>query len=131
MYGEVAGSRFAKYTRRKWNGQRQPKQDIKAQYKEYINDGYSDEYFKNLNSHTQHLGVWITCFVAFLNKDKDVSDFLNLWYLQTLKYTTQDQVGFPYVCQKLNLIPYTLPNNEVHGKPHSSTMFYIKQTHGK
>jgi len=40
--------------------------------------------------------------------------FLDLWYLQTLKYTTQDQIGFSYVCQKTNRIPHTLPNNEIH-----------------
>lgn len=28
-----------------------------------------------------HLGVWLTCFVAFLFKDKDVKNFLDLWYL--------------------------------------------------
>ena len=77
------------------------------------------------------MGVWITCFIAFLHKDKEVKDFLDLWFLQTLKYTTQDQIGFPYVCQKTNLIPLTLPNNEIHGDhPTSNTMFYIKHYHG-
>jgi hypothetical protein len=75
--------------------------------------------------------VWITCFVAFLWKDPDVKSFLNLWYLQTLKYTTQDQIGFSYICQKTNLIPYTLPNKEISGDcPHVKTMFYIKHIHG-
>ena len=54
---------------------------------------------------------------------------MNLWYLQTLKYTTQDQVGFSYVCQKTKTIPYTLPNNEIFGLPHKHTMFYIKHEH--
>ena len=55
-----------------------------------------------------------------------------MWYLQTLKYTTQDQIGFSYVCQKTNMIPFTLPNNEIYGKcPHSNTMFYLKHNHGK
>jgi hypothetical protein len=76
------------------------------------------------------MGVWITCFVAFLQHDDDVSSFLDLWYLQTLKYTTQDQVGFSYVCQKTKTIPYTLPNNEIYGLPHKHTMFYIKHNHG-
>jgi len=49
-----------------------------------------------------------------------------------LKYTTQDQIGFSYVCQKTNMIPFTLPNNEIYGKcPHSNTMFYLKHNHGK
>ena len=65
------------------------------------------------------------------DNDNDVNIFLDLWYLQTLKYTTQDQIGFSYVCQKTNLIPLTLPNNEVYGDcPHFNTMFFIKHNHG-
>ena len=129
---EVTASYFKKYTSTCWNNQSQPYQDIKYQYKCYLENGYNDEFFKNINSHTKHMGVWITCFVAFLQKDTDVIRFLDLWYLQTLKYTTQDQIGFPYVCQKINIIPYTLPNNEISGNcPHSKTMFYIKHNHGK
>jgi hypothetical protein len=128
---EVNASCFNRYISTYWNGQPQPFQDIITQYNNYIEDGYTDKYFKNMKSHTPHFGVWLTCFVAFLNKDKEVTTFLDLWYTQTLKYTTQDQIGFPYVCQKLNLIPLTLPNNEISGDyPHVSTMFYIKHNHG-
>lgn len=50
-----------------------------------------------------------------------------MWYLQTLKYTTQDQIGFSYVYQKTKIIPFTLPNNEIYGdNPHKETMFYDK-----
>jgi hypothetical protein len=128
---EVEASNYMRYTSTFWNNQSQPYQDIYNQYDNYLKDGYNDTYFKNINSHTPHLGVWITCFIAFLHKDTDVQKFLNLWYLQTLKYTTQDQIGFSYVCQKTNLIPFTLPNNKIYGSsPHNNTMFYIKQNHG-
>jgi hypothetical protein len=129
---EVDVSNFYRYTSTFWNNQPQPYQDVAKQYEEYIKDGYTDEYFKKIKSHTPHFGVWLTCFVAFLYKDDDVSKFLDMWYLQTLKYTTQDQIGFPYVVQKTHLLPYTLPNNEISGlSPHNSTMFYIKTAHGK
>ncbi len=129
---EVKDSNFFRYTSRFWNGQSQPYQDVNAQYADYIKYGYNDEYYKKLNSHTPHMGVWITCFVAFNNKDADITKFLNFWYLQTLRYTTQDQIGFSFVCQKTNIIPYTLPNSEISGNnPHHNTMFYIKHTHGK
>lgn len=132
LYGEVEASKnFHRYSSTFWNNQEQPYQDVEKQYKSYINDGYDELFFKNIDSHTIHMGVWITCFVAFLQKDDEVKRFLDLWYLQTLKYTTQDQVGFSYVCQKMKLIPYTLPDNEIYGdRPHTSTMFYIKHNHG-
>ena len=128
---EVEASRFDRYISTFWHNQAQPYQDIDDQYRSYVEDGYTDAFFKNLNSHTPHMGVWITCFVAFLQKDADVHQFLNLWYEQTLKHTTQDQIGFSYVCQKTNLVPFTLPNNEIEGNcPHQKTMFYMKHNHG-
>jgi len=132
LSSEVKDSNFFRYTSTYWNGQEQPYQNVNKQYEEYVKDGYNDEYFKKLqtHSHTPHLGVWVTCFVAFLNNDEAVARFLDLWYLQTLKYTTQDQIRFSYVCQKTNLIPYTLPNNEVTGNdPHKNAMFFTRHNH--
>ena len=131
LRNEVIASHMERYTSTYWFNQCQPYQDVDNQYKCYLEDGYNELFFKNLHSHTPHLGVWVTCFVAFLHKDNTVKQFLDLWYLQTLKYTTQDQIGFPYVCQKTNIIPFTLPNYEVYGNyPHEQTMFYIKNHHG-
>ena len=132
LRSEVEASHFSRYNSTYWNNQSQPYQDVDNQYNCYLEDGYNDLFFKNINSHTPHMGVWVTCFVAFLNKDTYVNKFLDMWYLQTLKYTTQDQIGFSYVCQKTNVIPFTLPNNEVYGnRPHSNTMFYLKKNHGE
>lgn len=136
LKSEVESSNFERYTSTFWNNQEQPYQDVNKQYQHYTNDGYTDDFFDNASTRNEfnekHLGVWITCFVAFLNKDKSVTDFLNLWYLQTLKYTTQDQISFSYVCYKTGLVPYTLPDSEISGdSPHESTDFYIKHSHGK
>ena len=128
---EVIESRIPIYTSTYWNNQSQPSQDVDYQYKCYLEDGYDVSFFKNKDNYSPHFGLWITCFVAFLHKNKYIKNFLQLWYLQTLKYTTQDQIGFPYVCQKTNIIPFTLPNNEIYGDcPHFNTMFYIKHNHG-
>ena len=131
LKNEVDASNFSRYTSTYWHGQKQPYQDINKQYDEYIKDGYTDNFFKKINNIDKHFGVWVTCFVAFLQKDKIVNDFLKMWYLQILQYTTQDQISFPYVCYKQNLIPYTLPNQNIKGNfPHEKTDFYIKHSHG-
>ena len=128
---EVKDSDFFRYTSTFWNGQPQPIQDVKKQYNYYLSNGFNQKFFTNIKSHTPHFGVWLTCFVAFLHKDNKVKEFLDLWYLQTLKFTTQDQLGFPYVVLKTEIIPFTLPNDEVTGEfPHDKTMFYIKHRHG-
>lgn len=132
LSNEVAASHHCdRYLSTRWHNQAQPYQDVDAQYRAYVDDGYTDSFYRELNAHTPHMGVWITCFVAFLHKDTTVRAFLDAWYLQTLKYTTQDQIGFSYVCQKTNLVPFTLPNAEISGaRPHASTMFYHKHSHG-
>lgn len=128
---EVSASKFFRYNSTFWNDQAQPLQNVDLQYDAYVREGYSDNFFKDMNYHTKHFGVWITCFVAFSNKDPDITRFLDLWYLQTLKYTTQDQIGFSYVVWKTNILPYTLPNNEIKGDcPSKYTQFYIKREHG-
>ena len=119
---ETNDSNYFRYTSTFWNNQEQPYQDIFKQYQDYVDSGYIDSLSER--------NVWITCFVAFNNKDKHVKLFLDFWYLQTLKYTTQDQIGFPYTCQKTNLKPFTLPNAEISGNlTGSKTMFYIKHEH--
>jgi len=131
LINEVIASNIPRYTSNYWNNQQQPYQDIFNQYKIYVDDGYNDLFFKNMKSHSEHFGVWVTTFIAFLRNDENVKNFLDLWYLQTLKYTTQDQIGFSYVAYKTNIIPYTLPNNEIYGDcPHSYTLFYSKYLHG-
>jgi len=127
----IDSSTFHRYCSSFWNNQAQPLQDVLFQYSEYLKDGYNDEdYYKKLDPDRRNFGVWITCFVAFLQKDSSVKEFMDLWYLQTLNYSTQDQIGFPYVCQKTGLIPYTLPDKEITGdRPHDGTAFYHKHPH--
>lgn len=129
---EVLESRKSnRYSSTFWNNQEQPFQDIVNQYNSYIDEGFDNFYFKKLDPTRKHYGVWVTCFIAFLNKDEVVTKFLNNWYLQTLKFTTEDQIGFPYVCQKMEFVPYTLPDEEIGGdEPHIKTDFYKKYEHG-
>jgi hypothetical protein len=131
LKNEVDASTDSRYTSTFWNNQSQPIQDVLGQYNTYIDNGYDENYFKNINNERSNLGVWVTCFIAFLNNDDIIKQFLDEWYLQTLKYSTQDQIGFSYVCQKQNIIPYTFPDNDVSGNVHSTTNLIVKHTHGK
>jgi hypothetical protein len=132
LENEVKGSFDERYSSTFWNDQVQPVQHVQAQYDEYLKDGYDETFFQKCpEKSSEHFGVWITCFVAFLNKNKQVAQFLNLWYLQTLQYTTQDQIGFSYSVQKTKILPFTLPNHEIQGgEPCYETPFYIRHVHG-
>ena len=72
-----------RYTSTFWFGQPQPYQDIDKQYEDYLKKGYTDEYWKNIDPR-EHFGVWVTCMIAFRNKDPYIREFLDYWYLQTL-----------------------------------------------
>lgn len=121
-----------KYNSTWWIGQSQPIQDVRAQYNDYLKRGYSDTFWQRFQGSNPNYGVWITCFVGFHMKDPRIISFLNHWYLQTLKYTTQDQVSFTFSCFDTQLFPYTLPNDEIKGeRPHHLTDFYYKHMHGR
>lgn len=130
LESEMRASALMKYTSTSWLGQVQPYQNVQAQYKAYISDGYDEGFWKRMDPLRANLGVWITCFVAFDNKNEDTHKFLDFWYLQTLKYSTQDQVSFSYAVQKLAFYPYTLPDSNIKGKVGHNSLFY-KHAHGR
>lgn len=133
---EVKAANFYRYTSTNWNGQNQPYQDVNQQYSDYVENGFKEKWIRDYisnetGSQSHNVGVWITCFVAFDMRKKESHDFLNEWWLQNLKRTTNDQIGFPYVCWKLKIVPYTLPDFEIGGNnPHRRTDLYIKHRHG-
>jgi len=137
LFHEAFSCYLEKYHNRHYLNQQQPYQDVISQYHTYLQEGYDEEYFLKYpriegRGRGDHFGVWITCFVAFNNRSESVTTFLDEWYLQTLKYTTQDQVGFPKVVQDLNLVPYTLPDKRFGGNdPHVATDIFIKHDHKK
>ena len=112
-------------------------QDLDFQYAEYLRHGYRSDFWElhrsAVNSSHPSFGLWITCFLAFDNRDALVKIFLDYWFLQTLMYSLQDQMGFPYALRSLNIIPYTLPDNEVSGMygAHFQTQMYKRWNHGK
>jgi len=134
---EAHASYLPRYLSRDYLGQSQPYQDVIAQYHTYSQEGYDETYWsrvtrKESKGTVNHFGVWATGFIAWDNKNSKVSDFLNLWYLQTLKYTTQDQVGLPKVVQDTGLIPYTLPDDRFVGyDPHDQTSIFKVHRHAK
>jgi len=121
---ETDASNFYRYTSTFWFNQHQPYQDVNSQYDEYIKQGYDDKKWTKG-------GVWVTCFVAYKMSNPTIIPFLDFWYKQTLQYTTQDQIGFPFAMQKMNMKIYTLPDNNIKGDASTKTDIYIKHNHGK
>lgn len=121
LLGECEASNFERYTSTWTMNQEQPVQRIMEQYHTYMAEGYTQNFFEGGPS------MWITCLVGFNMRHPKTQEFLQLWYQQTLQHSTQDQVGFPYVCWRTNIKPYTLPGNNAH----YDTFLYSKLSHGK
>lgn len=138
LFHEAYSSFLPKYTNTEYLNQKQPYQDVMRQYCAYLRDGYDEDFFQKKflrpegRGRGDHFGVWATGFVAFDNKDEKINDFLDRWYLQTLKYSTQDQVGFPKVVQDTKIVPYTLPDHVFTGnEAHTQNDMFKVHTHGK
>jgi len=131
MEAEVKDSHFERYTSTFWFGQSQPYQDVDKQYSEYLKLGYNEKKFREVYKNRYNIGMWITCFLAYNPKSLLVQKFMDTWYYQTLRHTTQDQIGFPFTCWYHDIIPYTFPDENIKGLGHSQTDFYIKHNHGK
>lgn len=134
MYGSLKNevlesSKMERYNTTMLYGKPQPPQNILKQYQDYLEDGYDEEYFKRYAPNREHMGVYVTCMVAFRNDDEEIKEFLDLWYLQTLNHTMADQIGFSYAAQKLNLIPHALPDDDIKGN-YLVSDFHTKCIHG-
>lgn len=117
---EAVASNFVRYNSTWYMDQEQPVQRIMEQYHSYKAEGYSQSFFGEGPS------MWITCCVGFNMKHSKTKEFLELWFQQTLQHSTQDQVGFPYVCWKTDIKPHTLKGNTAHAE----TFLYSKLNHG-
>lgn len=117
----IASSNFYRYNSTFWNDQKQPVQPVIEQYLEYVKDGYEDE----------KGNVMLTCLVGFKMNNK-TKEFLDLWNLQIQKFTTQDQISFPYCLYKTGIKYFKCPNDDYWGtNPHIKHLFYLKHEHQK
>ena len=70
--------------------------------------------------------------VAWNMRHPKTKPTLDLWSMQTLIHTTQDQISFPYVIWKKNNKPHVLPDENISGDtPHESTSIFKKREHNK
>jgi hypothetical protein len=129
---EAEASVFHRYRGHYWHFQRQPPQNVPAQWREYVRRGYNDTLYNHLRPayrsqvHDDPMGVWLTCLVSWDMHNPMTELFLDRWYLEVLNFTTQDQVSFAYLVQTLGFMPYTLPDNRFPDRDD----YFVKHKHG-
>jgi UDP-galactopyranose mutase len=137
---EVASVRVGRYQTTFAYGMPQPYQDLNKQKMDWKKEGWqefwwrTDPEFKHLQLSPafkkKHFGMWVTCMVAFDLRRPENHAFLDRWWLENLKHTTQDQMTFAYTVWKERLLPWTLPDEETRGR-HGANDYYKKMAHGQ
>lgn len=64
-------------------------QPMAQQVASYLREGQPERY-----------GMWLTCFTIHDMKNIATESFLDTWYTQTVKWSLQDQLSFPYAAWK-------------------------------
>eukprot|EP01033_Poteriospumella_lacustris_P004440 gene4440-3173_t len=123
----TVGIAVSKYSSDFWGGYTAITQDIVGQYETYLKEGHPNPH----HSERAEFGLWCTCFVAWNMRHERTASVLDMWYRHNLQYTTQDQVSFPVVLQRLNVTPLSLPDGriDIYGTFTANTMFF-KYFHG-
>ena len=90
-------------------GIEQPFQNITKQVNDYYNSGYTDKYF----------GVhWASGIFLIDMHHPKTEKFLDEFYLQTLKYTTECQISMPYAAWKTDFHPGLIVPGTVYRNPY-------------
>jgi len=93
-------------------------QNILEQYNIYIKDNFPD-----------NIGLFEK--TIFIRKNNEsINDLFDLWWLNNLKYSYQDQISYPYVLWKKNIIPdYIIEENVFNNINYSYTNFSLNTNH--
>ena len=136
----ISSIRVGRYTTTELHGRPQPYQDINKQYQDYLSIAgdvlqpkSSSFWGRALYPTRVDYGLFVTCFFAVNMNNPQSAMFLDEWFRHIVMYTTQDQISFPFVAQKLGIYPYPLPeedeNNLIKGDFNINTLF-VKANHG-
>ena len=116
----------------------QNEQPIESEYRRYLDEGFREKWWANSTDLGQlgacpqgeRCGMWLTCLLAWNMKHPKTLGFLADWSAAWSGGITQDQVTFPYVAWKQQVLPYTLPDEEIVGDGNNNSL-YLKLEHGR
>lgn len=118
------------------------KQPIDDQYKLYVSEGFKERWFDNHTFQDKNgtykyqrdrsYGMYVTCMVLFDFRDPVTEKFLDCWWEETVRRSTQDQISFPYCAWKLGIDIPALPDGEIFSKgDYNMNKWYKKLAHNQ
>lgn len=135
-----SSTKVNKYINGSWLGKSQPIQNIEGQYKHYLKEGFRERWFDTQFFYSadgppysykrgRSYGMYVTCMVVFDLRQPITQRFLDCWWEEIVRWSTQDQVSFPYCAWKLGIDIHALPDNETSGSINKNDWFK-KEKHG-
>lgn len=124
---EAAASNVPKYSSSYRFGAPQPPQPVLEQYDHYLATGFTEKWFGD--GFRNEYGMYVTCMVMFDLRQPITKKFLDCWWEEIVKWTTQDQISFPYCAWKLGVIVHALPDAWAKGTS-KKNVYYTKMKHG-
>jgi len=123
-----------RYTVKHAYGHPQPYQDVRAQYRNYLAEGFKEHWWENdtrfnMTKKSPQFGMWVTCLVVLDLRREETKRFLDVWWHENLRHSTQDQIGFPYAIWKTKTMPTSLPDKEWPGS-WAKSRHHVKLNHG-
>ena len=93
-------------------------QKLKYQYDEYIKQQFPD-----------NVGLYENGIIIRKN-DSKINNLFNDWWIEILKYSFQDQISYPYVLWKNNILPdYVINENIYNNKKYSYVDYNLMKNH--
>ena len=92
-------------------------QNLEIQYNDYINSGFTDD-----------IGLYENTVIIKKNTP-DINNLFNNWWIHNLEYSYQDQISYPYVLWKANIIPNIINENVFNNKDYTYSDFSLMSNH--
>ena len=93
-------------------------QDIETQYNDYIAEGFPD-----------NLGLF-ECTIMVKKNTANINSIFDMWWIQNLKYTYQDQISYPYCLWKNGkYTQYLITDNVFYNKEYSHSPANVRLNH--
>ena len=93
-------------------------QELDKQYEFYINDKFPD-----------NVGLY-ECTVCMRKNNQKINNVFDLWWVQNIKWSYQDQISYPYVLWKSGVLPdYVINDNVFNNSKYTYVEYNLMKKH--
>lgn len=81
--------------------------------KKYSGEGVVGQVsYYRMNGYPEHGGLFAGGMIARRRDDRDIRNFNEMWMIENLRFTYQDQLSLAFLLRKMNIEPAIFPYNQ-------------------